>query len=255
MRLRNVHFQHGYKSAGMNSKIVIFAPCVLGAVVGLFVALAVLTRAAAQECSQTHNVEITHVFSPGDVYVKLGECVRFVNTHSIEHSAVGLEREFNSGILMPGSTATLRFDEATVIPYTCGVHPPMVGVIVVSDEAGQSSSNNVQVELGGSDKPGNPVAGRRVFNKCKVCHFLEKDGIHRIGPNLYGVFGRTSGTVAGYKFSKAMRKAGITWNQETLGLYLKKPKNYIPGTKMAFVGLDDPDDVRDVIAYILEYMD
>jgi len=211
--------------------------------------------AAAQECSETHNVEITHVFNPGDVYVKPGECVRFVNVHSIEHSAVGLEREFNSGMLMPGSTATLRFDEPTVIPYTCGVHPPMVGVIVVSDSSGVSSNNNVGVGTDVSPELGNPVAGKRVFNKCKVCHLLEKDGIHRIGPNLYGVFGRTSGTVAGYEFSKAMREAGITWNRETLGLYLKKPKNYVPGTKMAFVGLNDPGDVQDVIAYIREYID
>ena len=181
--------------------------------------------------------------------------MRFVNVPSIEHSAVGLEREFNSGILMPGSTSTLRFDEPTVIPYTCGVHPPMVGVIVVSDDSGPSSNNNVAVELEGSPEPGNPVSGRRVFNKCKVCHLLEKDGIHRIGPNLYGVFGRTSGTVAGYKFSRAMREAGITWNRETLSLYLKKPKNYIPGTKMAFVGLNVPGDVQDVISYIRKFVD
>tara|TARA_B100000029_G_scaffold441535_1_gene459420 strand:- start:1020 stop:1661 length:642 start_codon:yes stop_codon:yes gene_type:complete len=212
-------------------------------------------KTEAQECFETHNVEITHVFNPGDVYVKPGECVRFVNVHSIEHSAVGLEREFNSGILMPGSTSTLRFDEPTVIPYTCGVHPPMVGVIVVSDDSGPFSNNNVAVELEASPERGNPISGRRVFNKCKVCHLLEKDGIHRIGPNLYGVFGRTSGTVAGYKFSRAMREAGITWNRETLSLYLRKPKNYIPGTKMAFVGLNDPGDVQDVISYIRKFMD
>ena len=239
----------------MSPRIGLFAPCLLGACVGLCVTLLLPMKTEAQECSETHNVEITHVFNPGDVYVKPGECVRFVNVHSIEHSAVGLEREFNSGILMPGSTSTLRFDEPTVIPYTCGVHPPMVGVIVVSDDSGPSSNNNVAVELEGSPEPGNPVSGRRVFNKCKVCHLLEKDGIHRIGPNLYGVFGRTSGTVAGYKFSRAMREAGITWNRETLTLYLKKPKNYIPGTKMAFVGLNNPGDVQDVISYIRKFMD
>ena len=239
----------------MSSRIGLFAPCLLGACVGLFVTLLLPVKTEAQECSATHNVEITHIFNPGDVYVKPGECVRFVNVHSIEHSAVGLEREFNSGILMPGSTSTLRFDEPTVIPYTCGVHPPMVGVIVVSDDSGPSSNNNVAVELEGSPEPGNPVSGRRVFNKCKVCHLLEKDGIHRIGPNLYGVFGRISGTVAGYKFSRAMRESGITWHRETLSLYLKKPKNYIPGTKMAFVGLNDPGDVQDVISYIRKFVD
>ena len=53
-----------------------------------------------QECVNVHNVEISYIFEPGDVYVEPGDCVRFENVHMIEHSAVGLEREFNSGILM-----------------------------------------------------------------------------------------------------------------------------------------------------------
>ena len=43
-----------------------------------------------QECAAVHNVEISYVFGPGDVYLQPGECVRFVNVHMIEHSAVGL---------------------------------------------------------------------------------------------------------------------------------------------------------------------
>lgn len=87
--------------------------------------------ALAEECDATHEVEITHVFEPGDVYVEVGDCVHFTNVHGIEHSAVGLEREFNTGILMPGGTALLRFDEPIAIPYVCGVHPVMTGVIIV----------------------------------------------------------------------------------------------------------------------------
>ena len=170
----------------------------------------------------------------------------------IEHSAVGLEREFNSGILMPGSTATLRFDEPMVIPYTCGVHPPMVGVIVVGSA---DSKGDVQAQMEGSpvaSGEGDSVAGKKVFNKCKVCHLLEKGGINRIGPNLFGVIGRVSGTLNDFRYSKAMRKAGITWDSETLAEYLVKPKDYIPGTKMAFPGLDTAEEIQDVIAYITE---
>ena len=208
----------------------------------------------AQECSEIHNVEITHIFTPGDVYLKPGECVRFVNIHTIEHSAVGLEREFNSGILMPGGTSILSFDRPLVIPYTCGVHPPMVGVIVVRDEeqsASIASINDGDVVV----NPGNPNAGKRVFNKCKVCHLLERGGIHRIGPNLFGVLGRVSGTTKGYKFSKAMRNAKLTWDSRTLFQYLRKPKDFIPGTKMAFPGLKDIEDIQDVIAYIEQHTD
>ena len=203
----------------------------------------------AQECSETHNIEITHIFTPGDVYLKPGECVRFVNIHNNEHSAVGLEREFNSGILMPGSTATLSFDKPIVIPYTCGVHPPMVGVIIVTDDT-QATSRESMKDLDLLSEAGDPVAGRKVFNKCKVCHLLEKDGVHRIGPNLFGVLGRASGTVKGYRFSKAMRKAGVIWGRQSLSQYLKKPRDFIVGTKMAFGGLADPQDVQDVIAFI-----
>ena len=203
----------------------------------------------SQECSQTHNVEITHIFNPGDVYLKPGECVRFVNIHNNAHSAVGLEREFNTGILMPGSTATLSFDKPIIIPYTCGVHPPMVGVIVVTDGAPSTSTQSIE-EADLLSQVGDPVAGKKVFNKCKVCHLLEKDGVHRIGPNLFGVLGRKSGTTEGYQFSKAMRKAGIIWDRQTLSQYLKKPRDFIIGTKMAFAGLKNPKDVQDVVAFI-----
>ena len=99
---------------------------------------------------------------------------------------------------------------------------------------------------------GDPVAGKKIFNKCKVCHLLEEGGINRIGPNLFGIIGRVSGTLSDFKYSKAMRKAGITWDRDSLANYLVKPKNYIPGTKMAFPGLDTEKEIQDVVAYITE---
>ena len=96
------------------------------------------------------------------------------------------------------------------------------------------------------------LPGRIVVNKCKVCHLLEEVGINRIGPNLFGIVGRTSGTLTDFKYSKAMRKAGITWSENTLARYLVKPKNFVPGTKMAFRGLDTSEEIQDVIAYIIQ---
>jgi plastocyanin len=90
--------------------------------------------AATEACRTIHEVEITYAFNPGDIYVKKGDCVHFTNVHVIEHSAVGLEREFNTGILMPGSTALIPFDEEGAIPFVCGVHPLMVGVVVVEPQ-------------------------------------------------------------------------------------------------------------------------
>ena len=239
------------KQIGTLDRFIVYR-AIVSCLCGFLVGLASTVSVEAQECSAIHNVEISYIFAPGDVYIKPGECVRFVNVHMIDHSAVGLEREFNSGILMPGSTAVLSFDKPVVIPYTCGVHPPMVGVIVVSNEDQISSQKNLD-NLVVSSELGDPLAGKRVFNKCKVCHLLEKDSVHRIGPNLYGVINRTSGTAPGYEFSKAMRQAAVTWNRETLSRYLIKPKDFIPGTKMAFPGLKNPEDIQDVIAYIREH--
>lgn len=86
------------------------------------------------DCATIHNIVITHIFKPGDRYVKPGDCVRFTNEHMIEHSAVGMDREFNSGVPVPGGTALFRFDEEGTVPYNRGVHPPMVGVLVIEAE-------------------------------------------------------------------------------------------------------------------------
>jgi len=92
--------------------------------------------------------------------------------------------------------------------------------------------------------------GEKVFKKCKVCHVVEKDGKSKTGPNLWGVMGRTSGTLEGFKYSDAMTKAAIVWDDASLDKYLTDPKGAIPGNKMAFKGLADEADRKAVIAYI-----
>jgi cytochrome c len=96
--------------------------------------------------------------------------------------------------------------------------------------------------------------GARVFNKCKACHTLAA-GKNRIGPSLHGIFGRTAGTAPGYNYSKAMSKAGaegLVWTEKTLKAYLKKPRDYVKGTKMTFVGLKKESDRENLIAFLKE---
>lgn len=73
--------------------------------------------------------------------------------------------------------------------------------------------------------------GERVFNKCKMCHSLE-EGKNKIGPSLYGLFERPAGTVKGYKYSKALKNSGFTWDEVYLDLWLHDSKVFAPGTKM-----------------------
>ena len=97
---------------------------------------------------------------------------------------------------------------------------------------------------------GNPAAGAKVFNKCKACHTIKEGGKHKVGPNLHNIVGRAAGVAEGYRYSKAMAKSGITWDEVTLIAFLEKPRKYVKGTKMSFAGLKKLADRENVIAYL-----
>ena len=94
-------------------------------------------------------------------------------------------------------------------------------------------------------------AGEKVFKKCKACHYADREK-HKTGPHLVNIIGRTAGSLEDYKkYSKAMKASDIVWDETTLADYLRVPKKYIKGTKMAFVGLKKDADIDNVIAYLM----
>ncbi len=97
---------------------------------------------------------------------------------------------------------------------------------------------------------GDMAHGEKVFKKCSACHMIVSDGKNMIGPNLWGVIGRTAGSVSDYKYSKAMIAYGKEWTFEEMNAYLIKPQAYIKGTKMAFAGLRKEKDRASVILYM-----
>ena len=97
--------------------------------------------------------------------------------------------------------------------------------------------------------------GAKVFKKCAACHSIKEGGANKIGPALWGVLGRAAGSVPGYKYSKAMAAHGKVWSFDEMNSFLVKPKDWIKGTKMSFIGLKNAKDRAAVILYLNENTD
>jgi cytochrome c len=110
----------------------------------------------------------------------------------------------------------------------------------------------LSVAVAGSAAAQDAANGEKLFKRCAACHVVNAP-TNRVGPSLQGVFGRTAGSVEGFKYSEAMKakgQEGLVWNAETIGAYVENPKSYIPKNKMAFPGLKKPEERADVIAYL-----
>ena len=105
---------------------------------------------------------------------------------------------------------------------------------------------------------GDPEKGVKVFKKCKACHAVGDGAKNKVGPQLNKIVGAAAGVVEGYKYSKALAAqsdAGLIWDEAALSEFLKKPKAYIPGTKMSFSGLKKETDRDNLIAYLATFSD
>jgi cytochrome c len=93
--------------------------------------------------------------------------------------------------------------------------------------------------------------GQMLYLQCKACHDVEAGLPHKVGPNLHGIFGRTAGTAAGFKYTDAMVKSGIVWTPESMDAWLRQPGAMVQGNGMAFPGIVNEADRASLIAWLL----
>jgi cytochrome c len=104
-----------------------------------------------------------------------------------------------------------------------------------------------------SAQQGDPVEGQEVYKKCRACHDVGPEAKNKVGPLLNNIIGRKAGTIEGFEYTPANKDSGAVWTEEVLFKYLENPLAFMPGTKMAFAGLKDEQDRRDVIAYLKKF--
>jgi len=93
-------------------------------------------------------------------------------------------------------------------------------------------------------------AGKKTTKKCLPCHSFEENGKNKIGPNLWNVLGRTKANQPDFPYSSSLAQIGGAWNYDALDDFLTSPKEYAPGTKMAFPGIKKPAVRADIIIYL-----
>lgn len=122
------------------------------------------------------------------------------------------------------------------------IEVPEVGVTEVAEAEPEVPFEEVYVNASAEE-------GESLWRQCAACHKLET-GANGTGPYLAGVVDRPKGAAQGYTYSDTLATMGGEWTPENLSGFLLNPKEYAPGTKMAYRGMDDVEDRANLIAYL-----
>lgn len=95
---------------------------------------------------------------------------------------------------------------------------------------------------------GDAEHGKTVFAICSACHSPE-EGVNKLGPSLFGVVGRPTGSIAGFHYTPALSNFKQTWTPELLDKWLQGPAKLVPGTAM-FITVSNDQNRADIIAYL-----
>ena len=87
------------------------------------------------------------------------------------------------------------------------------------------------------------------FERCAACH--EGGGAAPVvGPKLTGVFGRKAGSRDDFRYSRALSRSEIVWDERNLDAFLKAPDQFMPGTRMPFEGVASDAERAEIIRYL-----
>lgn len=107
---------------------------------------------------------------------------------------------------------------------------------------------------GAASANGNAENGAKIFKKCAACHTVGEGQPSRMGPNLFGLFGRNVGTVEGFRYSdtyKAAAEAGDRWTPEKFAEFIAQPRDMYPRSSMV-LAVKDEQDITDLTAFLLQ---
>lgn len=99
------------------------------------------------------------------------------------------------------------------------------------------------------------AAGEKLSKKCSACHVFNAGGAAKVGPALWNIVNAAIGASDGYAYSSAMAGFGGAWDYASLNAFLAKPKAYMAGTKMNFIGLKKAKDRANMIAWLRQQAD
>ncbi len=126
---------------------------------------------------------------------------------------------------------------------------------VVAD-ANASESKQEEVDKLGLIASADANAGANVAKKCLTCHSFEKGGANKVGPNLWNIVNKAKAATAGFQYSKTLTEMkSQKWGYEELWAFLNAPQAYAKGTKMAFAGVKNPQELANLIAHLRTFSD
>ncbi|WP_353278408.1 c-type cytochrome [Wolbachia endosymbiont (group B) of Longitarsus flavicornis] len=128
--------------------------------------------------------------------------------------------------------------------------------IVAASNEPQQKIEQVALDIGELMQNASFEKGKSAAKKCIACHSFEKGGMNKVGPNLWNIVENKKAHLgSSFNYSKALLEKGGKWGYEELFAFLKNPKAYIKGTRMAFAGISNPKEIADLVSYLRSMSD